>query len=176
MIKEMIRYAGILALICFLASGLLAGVNALTQPRIIALAYAQEQSALAAVLPEAASFEPVPREEETLYYRGMSESGDLVGLAFKARGQGYAGPIEAMAGMSRDGQITVIQILSQNETPGLGSRVADQKFTGQFAGKPAETLEGVNAITGATISSRALINAVKQKASEVLAAEAAQKE
>lgn len=168
MIKDLLRYAGILAVICLIASSLLAGVNGITKPRIAAQAYAQEQNALREVLPEAVSFEPVCDATETLYYKGLSASGDLVGYAFKAQGKGYAGVIETMVGMTPEGVITAVWVIQQNETPGLGSRVAEDDFTGQFPGQNAALLEDAQAITGATISSRALIDSVKSAAVRVI--------
>ena len=114
---------------------------------------------------QAESFEAVKSGEDILYYRGMGNDGDLIGVAFKVSAKGYSSVIEVMVGMLKDGTITAIKVLSQNETPGLGTRVAEQDFTGQFANK--KDLREVQAITGATISSRAVINSVDQKAQEI---------
>ena len=59
------------------------------------------------------------------------------------------------------------KILSQNETPGLGARVAEPAFTAAFGNKKASDLAGVQAITGATISSHAVIDSVKKRAEEI---------
>jgi len=72
-----------------------------------------------------------------------------------------------MAGMDVQGKITAIKVLSQNETPGLGSQVSGLSFTSRFSGKSIPDLENIQAITGATISSGAVIDSVKKKAEEI---------
>jgi electron transport complex protein RnfG len=69
--------------------------------------------------------------------------------------------------MTKDGTITAIKILNQNETPGLGARIIEPEFTRQFSNKDLSALNDIQAITGATISSRAVIEAVKKKAGEI---------
>jgi len=165
--KEMVRYGFILALICFIAAGLLAGVNFLTESKIIAQAQAEENASLKEVLPQAVSFEEVKSGVEVIYYKALDKDGKVMGAAFKSSGKGYSSTIETMAGILRDGTIASIKILSQNETPGLGMRVAEPSFTDQFSNKKTEEITGVNAITGATISSKAVINSVSAKASEI---------
>ncbi len=184
----MLKYGIILGLICLIATGLLASVNSLTKPRIIAEAQKEIEASLKEVLPEAKNFEPVKFQNETLYYKGFAENNALTGVAFIARGKGYSSLIETMVGMKPDGTIIAIKVLSQNETPGLGSRISEIKdnttifdilkgkkqntslkpwFQEQFSGKKISQIDNINAITGATISSRAIINVVKNKAVEI---------
>jgi electron transport complex protein RnfG len=166
--KETTRYGFILSLICMVAAGLLAGVNSLTSSKIISQANAEETAGLKEVLPLADYFEPVKSGDKVLYYKGVNAKGEPLGLAFKASGKGYSSTIETLAGMSYDGKISAIKILSQNETPGLGTRVNEGQFLGQFSGKMGTELNGVQAITGASISSKAIIDSVKAKAQEIL--------
>ena len=163
--KEMVKYGFTLTLICIIAAGLLAGVNALTKSKIISQAHAEEEASLREVLPGAVSFEPVKSEDVVLYYKALDGKGKLMGAAFKASGKGYSSTIETMVGMLKEGTITAIKVISQNETPGLGSRVADPAFTEQF--KNILDISGVSAITGATISSGAVINSIADKAKEI---------
>ena len=62
---------------------------------------------------------------------------------------------------------SAIKVISSNETLGLGMRVAENSFTSQFHNQDALSLSGVQAITGATVSSRAVINSVMKKAQEI---------
>ena len=165
--KEMLRYGFILAVICIVASGLLAGVNVLTKTRIVAQAQVEEDSSLKEVFPEAAHFEAVKSGEEIIYYKAHDKDKRLLGAAFRASGKGYSSTIETMVGMLKDGTIKAIKILSQNETPGLGARVAEDSFTSRFSNRGMQNLNEVEAITGATISSRAVIDSVKKKAEEI---------
>lgn len=165
----MLRYGFILAVICIVASGLLAGVNVLTKTRIVAQAQVEEDSSLKEVFPEAAHFEAVKSGEEIIYYKAHDKDKRLLGAAFRASGKGYSSTIETMVGMLKDGTIKAIKILSQNETPGLGARVAEDSFTSRFSNRGMQNLNEVEAITGATISSRAVIDSVKKKAEEIKA-------
>lgn len=120
------------------------------------------------------------------------------GYVFIAKKYGYSSIIETMVGMKADGTITGVRILSQNETPGLGAKIVEvvsdntiakalkgvfskQKepekklspyFTSQFVGlnvKRAELAdEGIDAITGATISSRAVVDSIRSDGLEIL--------
>jgi electron transport complex protein RnfG len=168
-VKEMLRYGFILAVICIVAGGLLAGVNVLTKTRIVAQAQTEEDSSLKEVFPEAAHFEAVKSGEEIIYYKAHDKDKRLLGAAFRASGKGYSSTIETMVGMLKDGTIKAIKILSQNETPGLGARVAEDSFTSRFSNRGLQNLNEVEAITGATISSRAVIDSVKKKAEEIKA-------
>lgn len=167
--KEMMRYGFILALICVIAAGLLAVVNTLTTPRILAAALSEEQAALKEVMPLAAKFTVVKSavEKEVLYYKAFDGQEKLIGFVFKASGKGYSSVIETLAGIFPDGKISAIKILSLNETPGLGMRVTEDKFTRQFSHQNSLDLSSVEAITGATISSRAVMNSVIKKAQEI---------
>ncbi len=165
--KEMLRYGLILGVICIVASGLLAGLNAMTKSRILAQDKEQEEETLREVFSSAARFVPVASGDEVIYYKAYDKADKLLGVAFKASGKGYSSIIETMAGMKLDGTITAVSVISQNETPGLGARVTEQEFMKQFSGRVILTLDGVQAITGATISSRAVIDAVREKANKI---------
>ena len=67
-----------------------------------------------------------------------------------------------MVAFNSEGKIEAVQFLDNDETPGLGQKVKDEAFSGQFAGKDAAPLTlgtDIDAITGATVSSRAAANA-----------------
>ena len=163
--KEMVRYGLVLAIICIVAAGLLATVNALTKSKILAQAQAEEGNSLKEVIAEGVEFDAVKSGNDIIYYKAYNKAGKLIGVAFKASGKGYSSIIETMVGMLKDGTITAIKVLSHNETPGLGARVSEPGFTGQFTNK--KDLSKVEAITGATISSKAVIDSVKKKAEEI---------
>ncbi len=165
--KEMARYGFILTLICVVAAGLLAGVNSLTRSKIIAQALAEEQAALKEVMPGAVKFTEVKSGQEILYYRALDSQNSLIGFVFKASGKGYSSVIETLAGIFLDGKISAIKVISLNETPGLGMRVTEDSFTSQFNSQDALNLSGVQAIAGATISSRAVMDSVVKKAQEL---------
>lgn len=167
--KEMLRYGFILALICVIASGLLATVNSITKSKIITQAKAEEEAALLEVWPEAVRFEPVKSDGDIIYYKAYDKDRRLLGVAFKTSGKGYSSIIDTLVAMTKEGKINAIKILSQNETPGLGAGIVESSFTGKFANKNIQGLDQVQAITGATISSQAVIDSVKKNAEEIIA-------
>lgn len=91
--------------------------------------------------------------------------------------KGYGGTMKLLAAVSKDGHVLGFTILSHNETPGLGDNAEKDEFKNQFKDKKSEQIEivknpndkeHIQALTGATITSRAVAKAVKQAAEEVL--------
>lgn len=165
--KEMVRYGLILSVICIVASGLLAAVNSLTKARIVAQAQENEEDSLREIIPAGENFLPVKKGEEIIYYKVNDKEGKFIGVAFKAYGDGYSSDIVTLVGMTPEGAITAIKVLEQNETPGLGTRVAEPAFSSQFSNKGIKNLNQIQAISGATISSTAVIDSVREKAREI---------
>lgn len=83
--------------------------------------------------------------------------------------KGFSGLVKIMVGFKPDGEIQNIVVLEQKETPGLGTKMKDEKFLHQFRGKNPSTFNlkvmkdggEVDALTGATISSRAFTEATQ---------------
>ena len=97
---------------------------------------------------------------------GATKDGKLVAVALEHFGKGFGGDVGVMVGydVNRD-TLTGIGITTMKETPGLGTRVADPAFTGQFTGKPADARlksQGgdIDAVSGATISSIGVVTAL----------------
>jgi len=156
-----------LSLISAGAGALLAIVNLKTKPLIIAQGLARERASLLKVMPQGVNFEPVKAEEEVIYYKVFDKDGAILGSAFKAESRGYSSNVETIAGMSLDGVIASINLLSQNETPGLGNVIREPSFTDRFKGKKINEIASIDAIAGATISSKAVIEPVYEKAKEI---------
>lgn len=109
----------------------------------------------------------------TKVFEGNSKedgSGDITGYAFQLETtEGYGDSIKLMVGFKSDGTISGIDIVKHAETPGLGAQADETPFKNQFIGKLVETLtlvkgnhdgQNIDAIGGATITSRAVTNAV----------------
>ncbi len=128
------------------------------------LSWAQENADFKEVLPEAASFEPVKSGAEIFYYRALDKDGKLIGAVFKTQSRAIS-DIETLVGMLKDGTITAIKVLSQKESRGYGSRIATPEFSDRF--RNVKDISKVQAITGATVSSRAVIESVRIKAAQV---------
>lgn len=97
-------------------------------------------------------------------YKAVKD-GVLLGLALKTSCNGYGGSINLLVGVGADNKITGVKILEHSETPGLGANANKITFTGQFAGKDLsdafEVKQDIDAITAATITSRAVSDSVK---------------
>lgn len=107
-------------------------------------------------------------------------SGRLLGYAFLAEGNGYQGPIKMIAGIEPDLKtLAGIEILEARETPGLGMEIAGDKFKAKFKGlkaepeitylknKPATKPGEIQAITGATVSSAAVVSILNEKIKDI---------
>lgn len=106
-------------------------------------------------------------QETTIIYQGVDEQGQIVGYAFVGEGNGYGGVVRVLVGVDEaTDQVLNVKILNHAETPGLGSRIEEEGFRSQFAGKtvddPITVNQDIQIISGATISSRAVADAVRE--------------
>jgi electron transport complex protein RnfG len=161
-----------LVLLSMVMSAALAFVYLRTKGPIEAAAQQKEIAAIRQVLPE---FDSDPNASKTeqdgvIVYR-LSKQNQPVGYAIKTfTEKGFGGHIEIMAGFLPDGSINSVTVLTHKETPGLGTKMTDPKFSDQFLGKnPADFIlkvkkDGgkVDAITAATVSSRAYCDALQR--------------
>lgn len=159
-----------LFLITAVVAGLLALVNGVTEDKIAALEAEKTQAAMAAVLPAGDTVgAPVETyEDDTGLVRSVTETSG--GWVIEVAPSGFGGEISMMVGVSRDQTITGISIISHSETSGLGANAAaktqvGKDFRGQFVGQSgtlAVTKDGgsVEALTGATVTSRAVTQGV----------------
>ncbi len=154
----------VLVSICLFIAIAMAAVNMVTAPKIAEANEKAEKDALAAVLPENGGFERVELdtlpESVTAVYRDLDGEGYVAMLSVK--GYDSSKPMSAAVGFTSEGKITECKVISASgETSGIGSKVTLPDFLSQFEGK-GDGLDGVDAISGATISSSALIDAVRQ--------------
>jgi len=162
---KIIKLGVTLGVFCVISAGLLAYVFLLTVPKIEANAKASFEGSLREVLPGAESFKSVaaPGAKSEIY---EGYAGDkAVGLAVKVAPRGYSGEIVMLVGVDPELRVQGMKILGQRETPGLGTNIEKPKFQKQFVGKGVkdafEPKKDIDAITGATISSRAVCEGVK---------------
>ncbi|NOZ61523.1 MAG: RnfABCDGE type electron transport complex subunit G [Calditrichaeota bacterium] len=177
--KEIYKLGGILLLVTVLASAALSMVNKITKPKIEEQKRLVIERALIAALPTAdpKAIEKVTENDELLYYIGYpsQEKKEIAGYAFIAKKSGYSSVIETMVGVDTTGKIIGIKIMEQQETPGLGTKIEQVKygesspwFQIQFLNRYADELAvdkdngPIKSITGATISSRAVTNSIKE--------------
>ncbi len=155
-----------LLLIAAVAGLALGFTNAITKGPIDEQTIAAANAARESVLPGVDNFEQIQTEEgiDNAYiaYKG----GDIAGYTAQITTQGYGGEIEIMVGMDSSGAITGINVGGSNfsETAGLGAKVKNDDFKDQFRGlmPPVVLNEDIDAVTAATISSRAVTDAVNR--------------
>ena len=176
----------VLTVIGAVSGGILAGVFHVADPLIQANREKELKEAIFVVLPEAKDYKILEKgidKTKVIVYQGLDADGRPVGLAFIADGGGFQGNIRIMVGLSVDYlKLKGIKVLEQNETPGLGNRIKEPAFEGQFKGleiKPKveyikyrkpEKPNQIQAITGATISSDAVVKNINNAVEKVLKA------
>ena len=178
MLKDIVKYGFILMFITLSASGALGLVNRITAPKIEAQKNKQLANGLSYVLPgtESGLILQTRADDNISLYKGYAnrDTTHLVGYAFSAYGKGYSSVIWTLVGMDTAGVILKIEVLSQQETPGLGTRCEEIKsgdrepwWQKQFQGKESRSLElgrppdHIQAITGATVTSNAITKSIR---------------
>jgi len=174
--KELVRFGLILGIICLIATLVLAVTYEITKPKIDAQLRQEEEEALKAILPDIDSFKE-KKAGDIEYFEAFKDN-NLKGYCIRVTGNGYNGFIRMIAGIDTDGVIKGVKVLEHQETPGLGSQInhtapgeKEPWFLRQFAGKSARTIavkKDIDAITGATISSRAVTDAVRETVTRFL--------
>jgi Na+-translocating ferredoxin:NAD+ oxidoreductase subunit G len=161
-----------LSIIGVIAGGALALVNGWSLPLIAANQKAETERAIFLVQPEGKTYQRVENAGFELY-KVFEENTDLVGYSLVYYGNGFAGKIKIIAGITPElNKITALEILDQVETPGLGTKITEDPFKGQFngldlvpkitwvKGAPPSASNEIQAITGATISSKAIVDII----------------
>ena len=164
-------------MISAVCAGVLAYVNGLTKEPIGKMLVEKTVSAAKAVLPAAASSveeAAFPGDAGEKYFVGKDASGNVVGYAVTGSAEGYGGAVVLMVGLEADKSTVVrYKAISAAETPGLGMKLNSPEFSGQFSGKGASGLKvrkdggDVEAITSATITSRAVCGAIAAAAAKL---------
>lgn len=160
MFKDFVLPPLVLTVIAGVTTAALVLTEGVTTPIIEEQQAAAADAARVAVLPEADSFTQCTVEEMPEGGIDAYQADNGAGYVITAEAKGYGGQLRVMVGIGSDGLITGTEVLVNNETQGLGSRVSEHDFMDQYIGKDS-TLEGVQAISGTTISSNAFSNAVK---------------
>lgn len=179
--RDMVKPTLSLFIICLVVSFLLAFVNGITKDTIVQRTAADAEEQRKLVLSEASNFKKIDSWEDKdksglIREAYAAYSGDnLIGYVFSASPKGYGGEIAVTVGISSENKISGVKIGGNSETPGLGSKTANDDFTGQYKDKdvkkdlivvkrPATVDNEIQAVSGATISSAAVTKAVKASA------------
>jgi electron transport complex protein RnfG len=180
--REIIRLTTVLTLVSIVAALMLSQVYSLTREPIAYQKRLEKMRAIKAVLP-AYDNEPDKdfvelvagknrqgEEAKIVFYRAKIEE-KINGVAFLVTSnEGYSGNIEIMLGITPEGTVTGIEVLTHAETPGLGAKIVDEKFRNQMKERNLTNTNwtvkkdggDIDQITGATISPRAVVKAIKE--------------
>lgn len=181
--KNIFKLPLILAAYTVVACVALAFIYNITEPMIAATAANEVKSALTVIYPDATDFEDVTGKVEsgtasiTFDKAYVARTGEAVsGMVIQAIGPTYSSST-ILVGVNMDRTIGSIKFTANTDTPGLGSKTADPAFSGQFSGKSVDdgfaVGSDVQAVSGATISSKGVANILKvagYRAGEYLAA------
>lgn len=178
--NEFVQLGGILCAITLVVALALGAVNAVTEGPIAEQNAQKIKDSLENVMPGAES-EQIDVPEGTtvttetknatsvtiLSAYKMTKDGADAGYCVEVGPTGFGGAVDTMVGIDSDGNVTGISVISaSSETPGLGARSTEPEFQAQFAGQVgtevAVTKDGgsIDALTGATITSRAVSEGV----------------
>lgn len=156
----------VLAVICAVTAALLGLVNAVTIDAIAANTQLKTENAMNEVLP-ADGYEPIEcsyvSADDTIVVAAYS-AGDA-GWVFEVASSGFGGTVDMMVGVAADKTCSGVAIITHAETSGLGANATKADWRAQFVGLSGTvgvTKDGgdINAITGSTITSRAVCRAV----------------
>lgn len=167
--KQIVKLSAILLVITAVSAGLLGVANDITKVVIQENAMAANLVFMKELIPDADEFKMVENpgvtsvESVNEAYEAL-KGGSSIGFIVKTTTSGYGGDVVMLTGINSDGTIAGMQVASQSETPGLGSKITEEGFTSQFVGKSATAELGlgtdIDGVSGATVSSRAAANGI----------------
>lgn len=173
-IKTIVWPAFVLFIIVFVSVALLVFFNGVTKERIELINAQNSEAARIEVLPEADGFERLGFKEDDIVkevYRGYKGT-EVKGYCVSVVPKGYGGDIEMTVGINCDLKITGVSITNSSETAGLGKNAEKEEFRNQFKGLEKDVVvvknsankekNEIDALSGATITSRAVSNGVNK--------------
>lgn len=181
--KEIIKQTLLLTVITLIAGVLLGGVYEITKDPIAKQSKLREEKACESVFPQADSFdmdyeltddgsvEGFDQDFVEKVIPAWNDKKEILGYVLTVTSkEGYGGDITFMMGISKNGEVQGIEILSISETAGLGMKAKEPEFLEQFQQKTvdqfayskngASSENEIDAISGATITTKAMTNGV----------------
>ena len=169
--KSVILPTVVLLVICLVIPLALSATNAITKDRIANMEKEKRESAMSALLP-ADSYKQESYQDEFTYTVAIKND-CIVGYIFETAKKGYGDQVSVMTAVNPDSTVKAVEILDvSGETPGLGQNAKNEEFYSQFAGRlpnihlkkngAVAKYNQVDAVTGATITSTAVTDAVNE--------------
>ena len=172
--SSILKIALNLAATCLISGVIIAGTYFVTAPVAAQKAIETRQKTMQTLVPQADSFKEVEGKQA---WFAAEKGGKIIAYVVPSETKGYGGTIQLLVSVDDNGKVIAYSTVKANETPGLGDRATKSPFKDQFAGKTSANLvvtkdptdkNDIQAMTGATISSRAFTKAVKQAVDEVV--------
>ncbi|MBP2653271.1 MAG: rnfG [Firmicutes bacterium] len=165
--SSMLKIAMNLAITCFIAGAIIAGTYSFTEPVAVQQRVKIKNDAMKELVKDADSFEAIQGKSD--WYKALKD-GKVIAYVVPAESKGYGGAIKMLAAVTPDAKAIDYKVLSHAETPGLGDKMSEAKFRNQFAGKATDDMvvvktptdKNIQALTGATITSRAVTKGIKE--------------
>lgn len=147
-----------LLVICLVVAAVVSLVNEVTKTRYAEIQLEEQQNAMASIF--GATGIAVAELGNDVYQVRQGER--ILGYCVQVVTAGFGGDMTLMVGFYSDRSIAGVQILSHSETPGLGAKASDAAYLAQYQGKSGTLSlgEDIDAVSGATISSRAVLSGV----------------
>lgn len=171
--KKVMQMITVLTIVGLFSAVSLVSMFNYAAPLIEANRQRELQAAILTVLPDASSYQVIDEKEGI--YQGLDADGNPTDYAFIAEGGGYQGKIRMMVGINRElTALKGLEVLENIETPGLGAKIDETNFKAQFVGlsvvpqieyvhnRKPDKPNVIRAITGATISSRAVVKTLNK--------------
>ena len=172
-IKNIIKVGLILFAITAISAFVLAGVNAITEPIIANNNAIKEKEAMQKVLPDVTFMDEnlaqmLSNTDISAIYEAKNKDNENAGYVVMLSSNGYGGAISMVVGINADFTVSGIDIISQSETPSLGARCIEDDFKARYVGKMSgievvkngATGNSIDAISGATVTSKAVTKGV----------------
>jgi Na+-translocating ferredoxin:NAD+ oxidoreductase subunit G len=185
-----VEQSWLLLVSAFIFGLLIALASSAWSPRIAENEKAKLDNLMGELIPKAETFDVAIKDmeitddrgtkTETSVYKALDSSGKTIGFAFVAAGTGFADEVKLVVAVdAKCEKLFGYKVLKSNETPGFGDKIKDDFFRNQFAGAPAgkfelvktgnakEIDEKIVAISGATVSSTAMVKIFNTYVDEV---------
>ncbi|HEY8891124.1 MAG TPA: FMN-binding protein [Clostridium sp.] len=162
-----------LTVTCLVSGAVIAGTYFITAPVALKTAAKIKTDSMKSLVVEAQKFNPIKGKAE---WFTAEKDGKIIAYVVPAESKGYGGAIKMLVSVTPQGKIINFDILDSKETPGLGDNASKDPFKNQFKGKEAKQLEvtkdptkidQIQAMTGATISSKAVTKGIKEAVQKV---------
>lgn len=160
---------------CLISGGILAATYYVTAPVAAAKSVELTNQAMKSLVKNADSFNKIQGKDG--WYKA-EKNNKTIAYVVPASSKGYGGIIKMLVAITPEGKEIDYTITEHNETPGLGDNARKDSFRAEFKNKGPENMvvvkdpadhKDIQAMTGATITSRAVTKAIKEKEQEVLA-------